>query len=128
MDLNTKANRDRLIAAFPDLGDDENFEIQSPQNPIYNCIAWAMGYTDRWVTIEWSDKQSPPWYWWPNGVPRDLSPSSLIKAFEAEGFELVGEPTVDSETELVALYKNEITNQWTHASRVISCGIEHSLL
>jgi hypothetical protein len=33
--------------AFPRLGDD--FEVLAPHTKVYNCIAWSIGFTDRWI-------------------------------------------------------------------------------
>ncbi len=52
MALDTPFNRQELIRAFPDLGADPNFHILSDTSDVYNCIAWAMGYEDRWVEPE----------------------------------------------------------------------------
>ena len=56
MDFNTEENRKVLIGYFPHLGSDSHFELLSEQTPVYNCIAWAMGYRERWVDIEYSLK------------------------------------------------------------------------
>lgn len=119
MDLNTSINRIALIAVFPDLQNDDNFHILSPNTPIYNCIAWAMGYTDRWV-----DPVIVPGHWWPDGVKRSSEPEALIDAFKAEGFEISDNPLPEEGYRKVVLYKNN--EQWTHASRLIAEGVEHS--
>lgn len=120
MDLNSSINRLGLIKIFPDLKDDVNFRILSDCTPIYNCIAWAMGYEDRWVDIE-----QKPGHWWPDGVQRDLNPESLIEAFKAEGFELTSDFMPEDEYLKVVLYKNK-HEEWTHAARIVSAEIEHS--
>lgn len=121
MALNTTKNRLELIKVFPDLQSDTNFQILSPTTPIYNCIAWAMGYTDRWVDI------SPiAGHWWPIGVSRSLSPDALIKAFEAVGFELSNNELPEDNYDKVVLYKKEHIEEWTHATKIISDDVEHS--
>ena len=67
MALNIEANRKGLIHHFPRLKDDETFTIESPETSGYNCIAWAMGFDDRWV--DYIDDHSPK-KWWPSGVAR----------------------------------------------------------
>lgn len=121
MALDTPVNRFKLMSVFPDLAKDVNFKILSECNPIYNCIAWVMGYDDRWV-----DHYNVAGHWWPNGVSRDSSPDSLIAAFQAEGFELSDNIIPEDGYSKVILYKNPANNEWTHAARVISKDVEYS--
>lgn len=121
MALNSQENRDELGCVFPDLINDENFEILSPETPVYNCIAWAMQFDDRWVDIEVG-----PGCWWPDGVERSMSPSALVQAFEAVGFAVCGNGNLEEDFNKVVLYMNECSGQWTHAARVLSESKEHS--
>lgn len=120
-DLNSLKNRNGLSNVFPDLKNDENFEILSPQTSKYNCIAWAMQLTDRWVSI-----YDLPGYWWPDGVEKSMSSTALIQAFEAVGFVKCEDSRIEKGFDKVVLYRNEHTNQWTHAARVISETTEYS--
>jgi hypothetical protein len=36
-----------FVTGFPNLGAD--FEVLAPRNSTFNCIAWSMGITNRWV-------------------------------------------------------------------------------
>lgn len=119
MALNTTINRNSLIEIFPDLNTDSNFKILSNKDNTYNCIAWAMGYTDRWI-----DPFPLVGHWWPDNTTKDLSPESLIEAFESEHFELTDDCSFEEDYEKVVLYKKG--NQWTHAAKIVACGIEHS--
>ena len=74
--LNTQRNRDALSDVFPDLKNDVNFEILSPQTPKYNCIAWAMQFEDRWVDIF-----EYPGHWWPDGVEKNNVTKCLNSCF-----------------------------------------------
>lgn len=121
MALNTTINRQKLIQIYPDLRNDSNFQILSPRTPVYNCIAWAMDYTDRWV-----EPCDGPGFWWPNGATRDYTAEALIEAFEAEGFELAQHLNPEEGFSKVILYKNEVTETWTHASKVISDDVKYS--
>ena len=51
MDFNTEENRKVLLGYFPQLSKDQHYELLSEETPVYNCIAWAMGFNDRWVDI-----------------------------------------------------------------------------
>ena len=83
MALNSPENRQLLIDIFPALGSDGSFTITSEQTQAYNCIAWAMGFDDRWVDYILNSTKK----WWPKDVPLDWHPETLIAAFEAVGFE-----------------------------------------
>lgn len=121
MALNSERNRNSLIRIFPQLGTDVNFEILSPCTPIYNCIAWAMQYDDRWVTIS-----KGPGYWWPDGVERNVSSEALVHAFEAEGFVMADDHKAEDGFDKVVLYKKADKDEWTHAARIISETKEYS--
>lgn len=123
MALDTPINRQQLINIFPDLAGDANFKILSDCNPVYNCIAWAMGYDDRWVD---PSNAIVPWLWWPLGAERSYTPEALISAFKAEGFELSDNSTPEEGYSKVVLYKNPNTGKWTHAARIITADIEYS--
>ncbi len=122
MDLNSKANRDSLIKVFPKLDTDPNFKISSPCSQIYNCIAWAMQYEDRWVDI----LDTLPGHWWPGGVEKDMKSETLVQAFEAEGFIRAENHIPEDGFDKVVLYKKENADEWTHAARIVSQTKEHS--
>lgn len=134
MDLNTEENRERLIGAFPKLEDEKGvFHIESPETSGYNCIAWAMGFDDRWVDY----LLDSPKKWWPAGVSRDWRTDTLISAFEAVGFEKCEDGNTEEGYDKVALYRvrpfqDPETDEWideygwTHAARVIQDNVYHS--
>lgn len=119
MALDSKVNRDELIRYFPDLASDNHFHLLSDATRKYNCIGWAMGSDERWVTSAFGAD-----YWWPDGVDRDSNQDSLVKAFEAVGFSICADSTLEAGFDKVALYARE--GQWTHAARIISDEEEYS--
>ncbi len=122
MDYNTDSARESLTRpdAFGDpLKNDKNFKLLSPFSFQYNCIAFALGMTDRWV-----DHENIPWHWWPP-VEKGAKIEHLIKAFNFFGFEECGmDDTIDELYDKVALYQTD--DQWTHAARIVKRGILHS--
>jgi hypothetical protein len=120
MDLNSEINRSSLISAFKELSSDKNFKILSEETPVYNCIAWAMGYTDRWV----EPNDDFPGVWWPFGAEHGMSPGDLITAFEAEGFVQTDDILFEPDCDKVVLYHSH--GEWTHAARIVSENVEHS--
>lgn len=121
MAFDSTINRLMMMSVFPDLASDYNFKLLSDRDDKYNCIAWAMGYDDRWV-----DCYDSPGHWWPNGVSKDMSPKSLIEAFSAKGFVLTDNPLPEKGYHKVVLYMSKLTGLWTHAARVLTSDIEHS--
>lgn len=117
--LDTQDNRRCLIDTFPGLADDANFKVLSECTTRYNCIAWAMGFEDRWV-----EPQEHPEYWWPAGAERGLSRSALESAFESVGFVKASDASMEIGFDKVVLYGKD--GQWAHAARIIGSDICHS--
>ncbi len=112
--------KDLLPNIFPGLKHDCYFRIMSPQTTKYNCIAWAMGYNDRWVDIN----TNMFGHWWPSKIPKGTDPESLIAAFKAVGFEKCSSGLREPGFDKVALY--QMNNEWTHAARIITDEVYHS--
>lgn len=115
--------KEAFYSPFPRLRGDKLFKITSPETDRYNCIAWAMGFDDRWVDccphIEG--------HWWPPIGVCDLAPNSLLKAFEYMKFTKCEGCASEDGYEKVALYMIDTNFEtgekgpiWTHASRVLS--------
>lgn len=134
MDLDTQENRELLKLAFPKIEDEGGvFHIKSPATSCYNCIAWAMGFDDRWVDYILNSKKK----WWPKNVPLDWHPDTLIAAFEAVGFEKCNNGKLEDGFDKVALYKvcpffDPLTDRWindygwSHAAKILEEGVYHS--
>lgn len=136
--LDTPENREVLTKEFPNLDDSSGaavFKITSPATTKYNCIAWAMGFDDRWIDYV-PDMDVSKKKWWPKGVHQGFLPIDLIHAFEAVGFECCDDDIIEDGYDKVALYKvspfyDQLTGRWepvgwTHAARVIAPGVYHS--
>lgn len=123
----SQAERDKIIGIFPDLAFDSHFKVTSDENPMYNCIGFALGFNDIWVANGRPD--DVPWYWWPKDVPFNSAPESLIKTFEYFGFEkceAADKGEFLAGYDKVALY--QYNGKWTHAAKVIGDQILHSKL
>lgn len=127
MDLDTISNRQELIGTFPSLADDPNFRISSPSTWDYNCIAWAMGFENRWVSHisdPYLNDIRKRFIWWPPGIEISERCDALIEAFKAVGFEETIDNGFNPHYDKAVLYTDGI--KWTHASRLIGDGLEHS--
>lgn len=96
--------------AFPAL-ESEGFQQTSPCSPKYNCIAWAAGQHTQWW---WP--YSDPRYYWPEGVPREVTLTAFLQAFASLGFVPCSDGQLESAVEKVALYA--IDGRPTHAARI----------
>lgn len=114
-----------IIRFFPKLKDDIQFTISSPEDPNYNCIAWAFHqYNDRWMQPP-SGMYIPALdavTWWPDGATPSMDISSLVEAFLCNSFVRCDTWEHENGFVKVALYYNPTNHQWTHASRESRTG------
>jgi len=82
-------------------------EISSNYNPLYNCIAWAIGDEHHL----WD-----PEAWWPPGAPKGYSVTHLSKTYEMLGFEPCGmDWSLDEAFDKIAI--TEADGEWQHACK-----------
>ena len=94
----------------------EGYEVTSPAERDYNCIAWAFGDKSRWW---WPDKYLQ--YYWPPNVKRDETLESFIEAFENMGFEICEKAEREEGFEKISIYTKHDHNP-THAARQLENG------
>ena len=58
-----------------------NYQVTSPPDRDYNCIAWAAGDNRKW----WWPGPDPEREYWPPGVPRDRTRTAFVAAFASFG-------------------------------------------
>lgn len=103
---------------FPGLTE-TNCELTSPATRRYNCIAWAAGEDRRW--------------WWPDvwGIgywpvqTRDQSLAGFVAAYQALGYEICMNESLEAGVEKIAIYAIEQPDGLkipTHASRQLPDG------
>jgi len=105
-------NPQGFFSAFPRL--DKSTRPASPYSPAYNCVAWALGMTDRW----WWPRR--PDAYWPPGCPEEPSISAFKVAFAIFRYEPCPSGRLESDYEKVALYAKG--NEPTHAARQLRNG------
>lgn len=112
-----------LKTIFPNLASDPHYKATSEPTDRYNCIAWAMRLTDRWV-----DLCKTSGHWWPeyHSGNYDLTRDGLISAFESLKFTKTDSPCKEFGYDKVALYYNPYTDGWSHAARILSEEEFHS--
>ncbi|PYQ29250.1 MAG: hypothetical protein DMF56_13350 [Acidobacteria bacterium] len=107
--------REIIEQLFPRLRE-SGFEITSPPDPTYNCVAWAAGDITRW----WWPAESPFSYW-PAEVRRDESVASFLEAFATIGYEITDSGDVETTFEKVAVFASS-DGIPTHVARQLIDG------
>jgi hypothetical protein len=110
-----KSDYEFLIKNLPSLSSSE-FEITSPRDPNYNCVAHAIGVKHEW----WEPDQ---WniYHWPIAAPLTFTVDAYIAALKTEGFTLCDDGSVEDGYEKVALFaKSDV--EPTHVARQLKDG------
>jgi hypothetical protein len=100
-----------LLAVFPNLATTE-FQITSPPDRQYNCIAWAAGDTSQ----NWWPGRS----YWPPGIPAEETVDAFILAFQTLGYTPCADGGLEEEYEKVALYA--LAGAPKHAARQLPNG------
>jgi hypothetical protein len=96
---------------FPSLAKKAH-SVTSDPDVQYNCIAFAIGRTDKKIWPEFH-----PDHYWPPGVFRGDAMASLIKLFESEGYVAAKDGKFIAGTEKIAIYAMASSGRPTHAAR-----------
>lgn len=84
---------------FPNLADD-SFTYESKFTKKYNCVAWAVAITSKWI-----DNYSP--YKWHPDIPRTQNLNSYIQYYETQAFRECNDGNYERGFDKIALYSNE---------------------
>jgi hypothetical protein len=87
----------------------------SPPDLSYNCVAWAVGESERWW---WPDPSGDAY--WPTGLSRVESVDAFHALFRQLGFESTDDESSVTGVEKVALFANG--GKPTHATRQLPNG------
>jgi hypothetical protein len=101
---------------FPNLGATE-YQITSNPSRNYNCFAWAAGEDDRW----WNPLTPENPYYWPDGVPAELTITAFIQAYQTLGYEPCDSSDLEECFEKIAIYATP-DGEPTHAARQLLNG------
>jgi hypothetical protein len=105
---------------FPDLAR-TGYQITSPPDSSYNCIAYAARLTNQWW---WPDPDG--FDYWPAGVVRERTLAAFIQAFETVGYSPCPDDTLEPGWVKVAIYASD--EGPTHAARQLDNGLWTSKL
>lgn len=122
MGKGVEAARLDVISVFPGLGLDEHFDVTSPEDPSYNCIAWAYQIKGRWM---WPPAGDPAPLdavtFWPDENSSD-DVEEFVNAFRMKGYEKCDDAGFEDGYRKIALYVKNGTRECTHAARQLSNG------
>lgn len=107
----SKKEIDKLFSPLAKSG----YEITSPANPDYNCIAWAAEDDEVWW---WPDIQYTAY--WPPQAPRIETIEAFIKAYEILDYILCDTSEYEEGFEKIAIYEKD--GKPTHAARQLNSG------
>lgn len=114
-----------LEEAFPTLKQSP-YQITSPTDPKYNCIAFAVGdLTHYWDDVGFRG-YSVKGYYWPSGVPSSSTLIGWTTIFEIHGYEETNDRSLEPEYEKIAIYVRLETPE--HVARQKESGIWTSKL
>ena len=89
--------------------------MTSPPDEKYNCVAWAVGFTELWW---WPDQMEQSY--WPPGAPRRVTVEDFTEVFRALGYTPCADDRPEPGFEKVALFAKEGIP--THAARELPNG------
>src|SRR5438309_904887 len=107
----------RIEQAFPGLRGTA-YQVSSPSDDDYNCIAWAAGDNSQWW---WPDEpDQPDSAHWPTGVPREETLDAFRQAFATLGYMACNDEQPETGYEKIALFA--LAGMPKHAARQLSSG------
>jgi hypothetical protein len=107
-----------LVRRFPRLAE-SGFRITSEATPHYNCLAWAVHETGRWISPELYDARLSL-YPWPAGVAREDTLDAWMDALATFGFAPCETGILEPSTEKLALYAMDAIVR--HVARQLPSG------
>ncbi len=112
-----------LLQRYPRLRD-TYCEITSPEDSLYNCVAWAAeaDKTRVWIADPGivDDPEFKQYGYWPPSVPRDDTLQGWIRMFASLGFRRCHNPDLEPGFEKVAIYGS--AGSPMHAARQTPAG------
>jgi hypothetical protein len=94
------------------------YQVTSPPDDLYNCIAWAAGDTTRWWWPTEATSRSK--VHWPPDVPPEQTLDAFREAFAALGYAVCDDERLEAGYEKVALFA--LVGVPKHAARQLPNG------
>lgn len=107
------SSRERLVRLFPGLRN-TSFQITSPQDPSYNCVAWA---TRDDQALWWPSAFA----YWPRRVRRQETVAAFVEMFRSLGYSRCIADSLEPNFEKVAIFADR-DGVPTHVARQLPGG------
>lgn len=105
-----------LLALFPSLVQ-AHYQVTSPEDKKYNCVAWAARDTENW----WWPGPDVELEYWPENVRREETLDAFREAFASLGYVACDTDDLEAGFEKVAIFVDEhVVPQ--HVSRQLPSG------
>jgi len=103
---------------FPGL-DQASYLITSPVTRRYNCLAWGAGESER----RW-EPDALGQYYWPPGIPRELTLNAFSQAYETLGYRLCYGSALEEGRQKIAIFAIEMNGieRPTHVALQLESG------
>lgn len=114
-----------LIKSVPGIVFDDHFSLTSPCDEYYNCIAWALELSDKWVwPLEpedyMDDDITEDVLYWPDSLPFTDEIDNFLALFEQFGYRRCQDASQEDGLKKIALYAK--AGHCTHAARQLTSG------
>lgn len=96
---------------------DGTYRITSPEDPAYNCFAWAANDNTR----VWSPTLLGSGVYWPPGIPALASMKGVLNAYAMTGYERCESPDAEDGFEKIAIFA-DASGDPRHAARQLPTG------
>jgi hypothetical protein len=96
---------------------DETYRITSPEDPEYNCFAWAANDN----TQVWSPTMLGSGVYWPPGIPALANMNGVLDAYVMTGYERCESPDAEDGFEKIAIFA-DASGDPRHAARQLPTG------
>ena len=98
------------------------YDVKSPVDPAYNCIAFAVGdLTQFWDDLGLPSGKRVRGYYWPDGALSADTLEGWMSVFEIHGYRETDDKSLEPEYEKIAMYANAEGPQ--HVARQKASGI-----
>ena len=96
------------------------FVEKSPRDTLeraYNCVAWAMGFDDRW----WQPAALDLGYYWPDQAADSTRLAVYLHAFRQLGFTECEDESLEDGFERIVVFADD-NGEFTHVARQLADG------
>lgn len=100
-----------MFGHFPNLSTDQDFQVTSPIDQRYNCIAWAYGISHLRM---WPNQA--PAFFWPQNIPNTATINSFIALFSSIGYIVCANGVHEADYTKIVIFTDS-NGVPTHAAR-----------